>query len=55
MALTAVDIFAEENTDRSGKLKDLGLKLKTRSLREENFQIIQIIQTVRNGIKIGYR
>lgn len=48
MALTAVDMFADENTDKSGKLKALGLKLRTRSLREENFQIIQ---RVRNGIK----
>jgi hypothetical protein len=50
MALTAVDMFADENTDKSGKLKDLGLKLRTRSLREEN---VQIIRTVRNGIKTG--
>jgi hypothetical protein len=50
MALTAVDMFADENTDKSGKRKDLGIKIKNSNTTREE---LPNHSEARNGIKTG--
>jgi hypothetical protein len=50
MALTAVDMFADENTGKTGKHKDLGIKLKNSNTTREE---LPNHSKARNGIKAG--